>query len=129
MRDPRQGSLQQSTGSDPLLRISGAAAFGEVCRAALAFAHDKDSGEYVISQVKNNLGRLDLPNLSYRLDPVAIDTDEGPSEVARFVFTGETARAVRDILNPNYDPDKGQREVARDIILDELASVPCPPGW
>jgi hypothetical protein len=61
--------FNKTSGGEPLLRITGSAAFGEVCRAALAFAQDKETGEYVISQVKNNLGRLDLPNLTYQLEP------------------------------------------------------------
>ena len=109
----------KAAGTDPLLRISGSAAFGEVCRAALAFAFDPDNGQYVISQAKNNLGRMDLPSLTYRLDPVIIDTKEGPSEVSKFVFAGETQRHVRDILNPHQDPDRGDKDIAKDVILDE----------
>ncbi len=116
--------FNKATGSDPLLRITGAAAFGEVCRAALAFAHDADSATYVISQAKNNLGRLNLPNLTYRLEPFTVDTKEGPSEVSRLVFTGETLRGVREILNPHVDPDRGEKDIARDLILDVLATGP-----
>ena len=119
--------FNKTAGTDPLLRIANSAAFGEVCRAALAFAHDPETGERVISQVKNNLGRTDLPNLGYRLEPATIETKEGPSEVTRLVFTGENARSVRDILNPHHDPDKGERDIARDIILDALKDG--PKGW
>lgn len=112
--------FNKATGTDPLLRISGSTAFGEVCRAALAFAHDKETGERVISQAKNNLGRMDLPNLAYKLEPVTVETSDGDSIVTRLVLAGEAMRGVKDILDPHSDLDKGDRDIARDIILDEL---------
>ena len=55
--------FNKSSGLDPLSLIMGSAAFGNVPRAQLGFARDTESegDSYVISQVKNNLGRLDLP--------------------------------------------------------------------
>jgi hypothetical protein len=117
------GNAHYNKGSaaDPILKMANSAAFGEVSRAALAFAKDDDSGQYVISQAKNNLGRLDLPNLTYQLEPATVPTDEGPSEVARLVFTGESQRSVRDILNPHHGQDRTERDTARQIILDALS--------
>jgi len=116
--------FNKATGADPLIRISGSAAFGEVCRAAIAFARDDTTGTYVLSQVKNNLGRLDLPSLTYWLEPVEIPTDEGPSQVARFVLGEETSRSVKDVLSYQADNDRTDREIARDMILTLLAEEP-----
>ena len=72
----------------------GSAAFGNVARAALGFARDTEAedGSCVISQAKNNLGRLDLPSLRYRIDPASVDTDEGPAEVGKLIMLGESDR-------------------------------------
>ena len=47
--------------------------FSAVARAVVAIARDTDSddGSCVLSQAKNNLGRLDLPSLRYVIDSVA----------------------------------------------------------
>jgi hypothetical protein len=93
--------FNKSTGSDPLSLIMGSAAFGNVARAALGFARDTEAedGACVISQVKNNLGRLDLPSLRYVIEAATIDTDEGPAEVGKLVMLGESDRSVGDILS------------------------------
>jgi 5S rRNA maturation endonuclease (ribonuclease M5) len=110
--------FNKSTGSDPMALIMGSAAFANVSRAALGFARDPDDEDSacVISQVKNNLGRLDLPSLRYRIDSVTIDTDEGPTEVGKLVMLGETDRSVADILR---DRGKNSEEARSD--LDEAA--------
>jgi hypothetical protein len=118
--------FNKATGTDPLQRITGSAAFGEVCRAAIAFAKDTDNGVYVLSQAKNNLGRLDLPSLTYAIVPEVVPTDEGPSEVGRFQFTGESTRDVRDILSWHIDHDKTERDFARETILLLLGDGPLP---
>jgi hypothetical protein len=106
--------FNKSSGSDPLSLIMGSAAFGNVARAALGFARDADAedGSCVISQIKNNLGRLDLPSLRYRIEAVGIDTDEGPTEIGKLVMLGESDRSVADILR-----DRGGRDSdgARDV--------------
>lgn len=115
----------KGSGSTPLLKIAGAAAFGEVARAAIVFAEDDETGDVVISQEKNNLGTKNLPNLTYRFQSVTIDTEEGPSDTAKIEFTGESNRSVADILNPpRGDEDRGAEDIARDRILDTLEAGP-----
>lgn len=116
--------FSKGTGTDVLSMITGSAAFGEVARAALGFARDPDDedGSCVISQVKNNLGKTDLPSLRYRIDEATIHTDEGPASVGKFVMLGESDRTVADILRDNGgdDPDE-RREVDRwltDYLTD-----------
>jgi hypothetical protein len=78
----------------------GSAAFGNVARAALGFIHDPEGEDEdcVISQVKNNLGKLNLPSLKYRIDGVTVPTDEGPASVGVLTMLGESDRSVADIL-------------------------------
>ncbi len=92
--------------------MMGSAAFGNVARAALGFARDTEAedGSCVISQVKNNLGRLDLPSLRYRIDEAILDTDDGPAAVGKLVMLGESDRSVADILrDKDTDDDKAER--------------------
>ena len=78
----------KAAGNDPLMLVSGSAAFGQLVRAAVAFARDDDNDDspgqplivepqFVCSTIKNNLGREDLPSLAYRIQAHPIDTDEG----------------------------------------------------
>lgn len=120
--------FNKSRGNDPLTLIMGSAAFGNVPRAALGFARDDDDQQpdsCVISQVKNNLGRLDLPNLRYRIEGTAIDTEEGPAQVGRLAMLGETATSVQDILSGGNN-ERTERDDARDFLRELLASGPVP---
>ncbi len=92
--------FNKSADADPLNLIIGSRAFTAFVRSIIAIARDPDdeNGGCVVSQVKNNLGRLDLPNLTYVIQSATIETDEGPCKVGRLQFTGESQRSVRDIL-------------------------------
>lgn len=116
--------FNKSSGSDPLSLVTGSAAFGNVARAALGFARDPEAedGSCVISQIKNNLGRLDLPSLRYVIQPATVDTEEGPAEVGRFLMTGESARSVADILSDRGDEDDpSERDAAVEWIRHYLS--------
>lgn len=113
--------------SDPLTSIMGSSAFANVARAALGFAADLDTedGSCVISQVKNNLGRLDLPSLRYRVDEATVDTDEGPASVGRLVMCGTSERSVADILRGGPTADDAQPiDLAVDWLRDVLGDGP-----
>jgi len=106
----------KAIGSDPLLLVSGSGAFGQLIRAGVGFARDEDpsdqdaasaaasgatpgsaasgtGGSFVLSQIKNNLGREELPSLRYVIEPKAVETPEGLSWVSRFHFTGEESQS------------------------------------
>jgi hypothetical protein len=109
----------------------GSVAFGNVARAVLGFALDNEAedGSCVITTVKNNLGRLDLPSLRYRIDEATIDTDEGPASVGRLVMLGESDRSVHDILRDrgNGAKDDGLEFRSVDVWLTELLTE--GPMW
>jgi hypothetical protein len=92
---------------DVMNLITGSRAFGAVTRAVIAVARDPDAedGSCVLSQAKNNLGRLDLPSLRYLIEEAKVDTDEGPAEVGRLRFTGQSDRSVSDILGDQDTPE------------------------
>jgi len=90
--------FNKSADGDPLNLVTGSRAFTAVVRSVIAIARDPETGHCVVSQVKNNLGRTDLPSLTYQIRPVKLKTREGLAETGRVVFTGESERGVRDIL-------------------------------
>jgi len=104
--------FNKSSSADALNLITGSRAFAAVARAVLAIARDSDAddGSCVLSQAKNNLGRLDLPSLRYVVESAEVPTEEGPAYVGRLVFTGETDRSVSDILGDAQNgPDADSR--------------------
>lgn len=97
-------------GSDPLSRIAGSGAFGQLIRCLIAFAKQEGEDgvdEFVMSLEKNNLGRLGLPSHSYEIQPVTVDTDEGPTYVSRFVLGPESTTSVRDVMRAETNGDVG----------------------
>lgn len=97
-------------GADPLSRIAGSGAFGQLIRCLIAFAKQEGEDgvdEFVMSLEKNNLGRLGLPSHSYEIQPVTVDTDEGPTYVSRFVLGPESTTSVRDVMRAETNGDAG----------------------
>ncbi|MFG3586587.1 AAA family ATPase [Streptomyces sp. NPDC047990] len=97
-------------GSDPLSRIAGSGAFGQLIRCLIAFAKQEGEDgvdEFVMSLEKNNLGRLGLPSHSYEIQPVTVETDEGPTYVSRFVLGPESTTSVRDVMRAETNGDVG----------------------
>lgn len=92
--------FSKASGTDAAQLISGSGAFKDLSRAALAFARDRETGEQVMTQVKNSLGSLDLPSYSYLIESADVETPKGTANVGRLVFTGESERSVEDTLAP-----------------------------
>lgn len=101
---------KNSFGLDPLDAVSGSNGFGALARAAVAFAQvirdeeEEEVGgkdlppEFVMSLIKNNLGRLNLPSHKYVIEPVTVHTPTGNAYTSRFVVTGEADTSVREML-------------------------------
>lgn len=89
----------KSNSADPASLITGSGAFKNVPRTVFAFARDDaEDGTRVMTQVKNSLGRDDLPSLAYIIEAVDVPVAGGTSSVGRFTFTGESSKSVDDIL-------------------------------
>lgn len=119
--------FNKSGNDDPLNLVTGSRAFTAFGRAVIAIARDPDSedGQCIISQVKNNLGRLNLPNLTYVIEPVTIGTDDGDCETATLLFTGESQKSVRDILaDTGTAADRSERAECADWLRTVLADGP-----
>ncbi|MBG6134519.1 AAA family ATPase [Longispora fulva] len=113
--------FNKASSADALNLITGSRAFSAVARAVVSIVRDPDDedGACVLSQSKNNLGRLDLPSLRYVVDSAEIPTDEGPAYVGRLRFTGESDRSVSDILAERGDADeRAERNDAADWLRE-----------
>jgi hypothetical protein len=119
--------FNKGQGTDPMMRLTGSAAFGQVVRSVLAFARDPEDGACVITQAKNNLGRLDLPSLSYRIESVEVDTDDGPTSVGRLFLSGESQKSVQDILaDQGRSEGLSARGEAERFLRELLKDGPMP---
>lgn len=126
--------------ADPLNRIAGSGAFGQLIRAAIAFARVEDVPEdeedqFVLSQIKNNLGRLFVPSFEYRIMPVDVEAEDGTAHVSRFVL-GEAATTSVMSEMQNADTDKGSRAAGReaadwlhDFLTDEHRGGEATPKY
>jgi RecA-family ATPase len=117
--------FNKSADADPLNLVTGSRAFTAVVRAVIAIARDPDAddGSCVVSQVKNNLGRLDLPSLTYVIKSATVETSEGDAKVGRLHFTGESERSVRDILaDAGSSLERTERSECAEWLRQELAA-------
>jgi hypothetical protein len=131
------GNAHYSKGNsrDALTLMMGSAAFGNVPRAVLGFARDEDAedGSRVLSQVKNNLGREDLPSLKYTIEETTVETRAGAAPVGRLVMQGESDRHVRDILGSHADDgDRGATdelvELLTAMLVEAGGEIPAADG-
>lgn len=123
--------FRKASDSNPLHMLSGSAEFGQVVRSAIGFAPDQEAedGSCVLSLIKTNLAPSGLPSLRYRIEPCTVDTDEGPTDVGRFVLLGETDQGVEDLLNREHTTaeDRSERDECAEWLLSFLESQ--KPGW
>jgi hypothetical protein len=89
-------------------------AFVAVARAVLfAMADPDDESRCLLGQPKNNLGRSNLPTLTYRIGGTKVaETDEGPVWTGRLEWTGESEQSIHEALEATVAP--GHRSATRD---------------
>ncbi len=118
--------FNKASGTDAAALLSGSHAFRDVPRTIFGFARDDqdDTGGRIMSQVKNSLGRDDLPSLSYRIESADIDTPNGTANTGRFVFLGESERSVADVLRDSRTNSAGDPDERRDAAgwIDDYLS-------
>lgn len=81
--------------------ILGSIAWSQVARSVLAVAVD-EAGELVITSAKSNLGPSGT-SVSARIVPAQVITDDGPTDVGRVEWLGETDRDARELLGSADD--------------------------
>lgn len=117
--------FNKGASTDAASLITGSGAFKNVPRSVFGFARDDtdDQGNArVMSQVKNSLGRDDLPSLSYVIETALVETKKGPATTGRFAFTGTSDRSVADVLrgNRNGPEEHDERMEATAWLIDYL---------
>lgn len=92
--------VNKNSGADALNLVMGSRAFSAVARSVLfAMTSPDDEQVQLLGQPKNNLGRSDLPTLTYTIEGVKVaDTDEGPIWVGKVRWLGESDVSIRDAL-------------------------------
>jgi hypothetical protein len=124
--------VNKTVSSDALTLLMGSRAFVAVARAVLfVAAHPDEDEQRLLSQVKNNLGRLDLPTLMFRIRGALVQTTAAGEEVwtGQLEWQGESDTSIRDVLERVGERD-GDRVAAReaaewlvDFLTDQGGTV------
>lgn len=110
--------FNKSASTDVSALIVGSGAFKDVPRAIFGFAADLDTGQRVMTQTKNSLGRLhDLPSLEYTLESALIEVEDGTTDVGRFVWVGESERSAAEVLRSNSRGPGGDDRDDQDVLV------------
>lgn len=116
----------KSGSTDPLQLVMASKAFTAVARSVHSVIRDPDDDtetRRLFGTPKNNLGRTDLPTLSYTITSHAVPTDEGTAWTGRLVWGAEVAGSIRDAMS-RADPhgDRTATAEAAQWLDDYLAS-------
>ena len=108
--------FRKAKDEDILNMVSGSGAFPRVVRSMIAFALQKDDEggtSRVISTIKNNLGRTDLPSYTYDFQTMPVHTSTGLAHVSKLVFTGESAWSAEEINEGKHLTETAKTSVGR----------------
>lgn len=96
----------------------GSRAFVEVARAALAMVRDKEENRLLLGQVKNNLGRLDLPTLTWHTKVREVETEDGPCEYPYLIRGDDSDVDVEDVVNkkPGRPVEAKHHEIVEFVL-------------
>ncbi len=110
----------KSMSTDALSLVLGSRAFTAVSRSVLAAVRDPEAedGSVVLGLVKNNLGRLNLPSLRYRVNTAQVATPEGLTDVGALEWLGEEEVDLADLIRGNNGDgeERGERDDAADWL-------------
>jgi hypothetical protein len=117
----------KSGSSDPLQLVMGSKAFTAVARSVHTVVpdpEDETDTRRLFGTPKNNLGRTDLPTLSFTIASHPIDTEEGSAWTGRLTWGGQHAGSIGDAMRrASVDPDdKSATTEAAEWLEDLLVS-------
>lgn len=116
----------KSGSSDPLQLVMGSKAFTAVARSVhtvVPDADDETDSRKHFGTPKNNLGRSDLPTLSFTIASHPIETDEGTAWTSRLVWGDERRESIHELMRrASAEDDRGATTEAAGWLNDYLAS-------
>lgn len=112
--------LGKAATADTGRAILGSIAWSQVARSVLAVARDEDEGHLVLSRTKGNLG-MEPTSLTCVIVPHDVDTPDGPTNVGRVKWTGETQSNASHLLaGPEAAEERTERSEAAQWLRDYL---------
>jgi hypothetical protein len=106
----------KSGSTDPLQLVMASKAFTAVARSVHSVIRDPDDDtdtRRLFGTPKNNLGRGELPTLSFTIAGCAIPTDEGDAHVGRLVWGDDVAGSIGDAMRRGAE-DSGDRSATAE---------------
>lgn len=103
-------------------KMSGSHAFRDAVRSVFLFAEDDDGDRVVVTQDKGNYAPRGEESFAFRLESTTVDTDDGPTEVARVIDLGASDTSVGDIINRTSET--GPQDDIAEWLTDLLANEP-----
>jgi Bifunctional DNA primase/polymerase, N-terminal/AAA domain len=92
--------LNKSLAGAILDRVMASKAFTAVARSVCVVIPDPaDKARRLFGTPKNNLGRSDLPTLSFTVTEVEVDTEDGPSSVGRVEWGAPVALTIQEAMD------------------------------
>lgn len=113
----------KSGSTNPLNLVMASKAFTAVARSVHTAIWDPDDdtgNRRLFGTPKNNLGRGDLPAISFATETFHYDTDEGPGQVGRVVWGAEVAGSIQDALRRGDESPEAR--TARADAVDWLSN-------
>lgn len=114
----------KSGSTDPLQLVMGSKAFTAVARSVHTVVLDPDDDteqRKLFGTPKNNLGRTDLPTLTFTIASTPVDTDEGPAWTGRLVWGADLDESIGSVMGRTIDgTDKTATGEAAEWLLDYL---------
>ena len=114
----------KSGSSDPLQAVMGSRAFSAVARSVHTVVPDPDDEtRRLFGTPKNNLGRTDLPTLSFTVVGFPVETDDGTAWTGRIEWGQDSEVSISDAMRRaavNERDDHEDRDAAADWLSDYL---------
>lgn len=115
----------KSGSTDPLQLVMGSKAFTAVARSVHTVMVDPDDDSEqrrLFGTPKNNLGRTDLPTMSFSISSTPVATDEGTAWTGRLVWGADLAESIGSVLGRAGDgTDNTATGEAAEWLLDYLS--------
>jgi hypothetical protein len=118
--------VNKSASSDPLTTLMASRAFAAVARAVLFVMTDPDDESVrLLGQAKNNLGRMDLPTLTFTIEGSCVaETAEGAVWTGKLHWLADATRSIREAMEATTAAfgDRTATTEAADWLHDYLLS-------